>query len=97
MGHQLACKAFFSTVRCLPHAFLSVAVTTFSAVLIRYGDQALFIRRPVFDALGGFADVSLLEDIELVVALSRCKGESYVEISVDVSLILLLHQELYVC
>ena len=28
------------------------------------GDQALFVRRPVFESMGGFADIPLMEDIE---------------------------------
>ena len=36
---------------------------------IATGDQALFVRRPVFDALGGFADQPLMEDIELSLRL----------------------------
>ncbi len=36
-----------------------------------YGDQALFIRRCVFDALGGYADVPFLEDVKLVRDLRR--------------------------
>jgi len=31
-----------------------------------YGDQALFVRRSVFEALGGYADVPLMEDVDLV-------------------------------
>jgi rSAM/selenodomain-associated transferase 2/rSAM/selenodomain-associated transferase 1 len=31
-----------------------------------YGDQALFLRRATFDALGGFAPMPLLEDLDLV-------------------------------
>lgn len=31
-----------------------------------YGDQALFIRRSLFESLGGYADVPFLEDIKLV-------------------------------
>ena len=30
-----------------------------------YGDQALFLRREVFDAVGGFPDLPLLEDLEM--------------------------------
>ena len=30
---------------------------------IATGDQAIFIRRSVFDDLGGFADVPLMEDM----------------------------------
>ena len=32
---------------------------------IATGDQALFVRRSVFEQLGGFADIALMEDIEL--------------------------------
>lgn len=31
-----------------------------------YGDQALFVRRSVFEALGGYAPLPLMEDVELV-------------------------------
>lgn len=31
-----------------------------------YGDQAIFIRRSVFEALGGFADLPILEDYDLI-------------------------------
>jgi rSAM/selenodomain-associated transferase 2 len=30
-----------------------------------YGDQGLFLRKEVFDRLGGFADIPLMEDIEI--------------------------------
>jgi rSAM/selenodomain-associated transferase 2 len=36
-----------------------------------YGDQGLFVRRTVFDALGGFRDLPLLEDVEFVRRLVR--------------------------
>ena len=36
-----------------------------------YGDQALFIRRSCFEALGGYADVPFLEDVQLVRAMRR--------------------------
>jgi rSAM/selenodomain-associated transferase 2 len=31
-----------------------------------YGDQAIFVRREVFRALGGYAEIPLMEDVELV-------------------------------
>jgi rSAM/selenodomain-associated transferase 2 len=34
--------------------------------LLPYGDQALFVRREVFDAVGGFADIPLMEDVAFV-------------------------------
>ncbi|HEV2444661.1 MAG TPA: TIGR04283 family arsenosugar biosynthesis glycosyltransferase, partial [Candidatus Sulfopaludibacter sp.] len=36
-----------------------------------YGDQALFLRRSLFEELGGFADLPILEDYELVGRLKR--------------------------
>jgi rSAM/selenodomain-associated transferase 2 len=39
-----------------------------------YGDQALFVRRTLFEALGGYTEVPLLEDVKLVQALRR-QGE----------------------
>lgn len=35
------------------------------------GDQAIFVRRAVFEALGGYHDMPLMEDIELFNALKR--------------------------
>jgi rSAM/selenodomain-associated transferase 2 len=35
------------------------------------GDQAIFVRRTVFQALGGYADIPLMEDIELSRRLRR--------------------------
>lgn len=35
------------------------------------GDQALFVRRSVFESLGGFADLPLMEDIDLSARLRR--------------------------
>jgi rSAM/selenodomain-associated transferase 2 len=31
-----------------------------------YGDQALFLRRPLFEQLGGYADLPIMEDVDLV-------------------------------
>lgn len=36
-----------------------------------YGDQALFVRRGLFEMLGGYADEPFLEDVKLVRALRR--------------------------
>lgn len=35
------------------------------------GDQAIFVRRRVFDQLGGFSDIPLMEDIEFSIRLKR--------------------------
>jgi rSAM/selenodomain-associated transferase 2 len=36
-----------------------------------YGDQALFLRTDLFQEIGGFAELPVLEDISLVIALRR--------------------------
>lgn len=36
-----------------------------------FGDQAMFVRRTVFDALGGFPEIPLMEDFELSRSLRR--------------------------
>ena len=38
---------------------------------IATGDQAIFVRRRVFDALGGYRDIPLMEDVELCARLKR--------------------------
>jgi rSAM/selenodomain-associated transferase 2 len=41
---------------------------------IIYGDQALFVRRPLFEQLGGFPHISILEDVafcERLIAVTR--------------------------
>ena len=38
---------------------------------VPYGDQALFVRREAFEAVGGFPDVPFLEDVAIARALRR--------------------------
>jgi rSAM/selenodomain-associated transferase 2 len=38
-----------------------------------YGDQGLLISRALYDAVGGFATLPLMEDVDLVRRLSRCR------------------------
>jgi hypothetical protein len=42
---------------------------------IATGDQALFVRRSIFEQMGGFADMPLMEDIEFSRRLKR-KGST---------------------
>ena len=42
-----------------------------SLFTLPFGDQGLFLRRSVFEALGGFPDWPILEDVELVKRLRR--------------------------
>lgn len=48
--------AFCSTVDCL---------------CFRYGDQGIFVRRAIFEQLGGYAEIPLMEDIDLMRRLPR--------------------------
>jgi len=41
---------------------------------VPYGDQAIFMRRSYFVELGGFADISLMEDVELMRRIKRRGG-----------------------
>ncbi len=36
-----------------------------------YGDQAIFVRREVFLKIGGFADIPLMEDVDLIIRLKK--------------------------
>ena len=36
-----------------------------------FGDQGIFVRRPVLEAMGGIADVPLMEDCDLVRGMKR--------------------------
>jgi rSAM/selenodomain-associated transferase 2 len=38
---------------------------------IPYGDQAIFIRRDIFQAMGGFMDCPIMEDVDLMQRLKR--------------------------
>jgi rSAM/selenodomain-associated transferase 2 len=56
-----------------PGLGLIAAMATLRSRLTRipYGDQAIFIRRDHFLALGGYADIPLMEDVELMTRLRR--------------------------
>ena len=37
-----------------------------------YGDQGLFVRRDLFETLGGYRDIPLMEDVEFVGCVRQC-------------------------
>ncbi len=37
-----------------------------------YGDQGFFVRKEIFRALGGFADIPLMEDVDFIRRLKQC-------------------------
>jgi hypothetical protein len=55
-------------LRLAPIAALANLRSTFG---ITYGDQGLFLRRETFVQMGGFAELPLMEDLELVRRLNR--------------------------
>ena len=42
---------------------------------IPYGDQAIFIRRDYFQSLGGFKDIPIMEDVELMRKIKHRRGK----------------------
>jgi len=45
---------------------------------IATGDQAIFVRRELFERVGGFADLPLMEDVELTSRLSRIEPPAHI-------------------
>lgn len=41
---------------------------------IPYGDQAVFVRRSIFDAVGGYRDIPIMEDVDLMRRIRRRGG-----------------------
>jgi uncharacterized protein len=41
---------------------------------VPYGDQAIFMRRSCFEAMGGYPEIPLMEDVELMKRVKRRKG-----------------------
>jgi rSAM/selenodomain-associated transferase 2 len=52
----LGCYAFCSTIDWL---------------CFRYGDQGIFVRHPIFEAMGGYTEIPVMEDIDFMRRLSR--------------------------
>ena len=52
---------------------------------VPYGDQALFLRRETFDALGGFASLPFMEDRELALRARKLGRIALVDIAVETS------------
>ncbi len=48
--------------------------TRFPLPILCFGDRGLFVRRSTFEALGGFPDIPLFEDLEMVRRLARRGG-----------------------
>lgn len=62
-----------------PHPFLRFLTffTRFSWWWARYGDQGLFLHKRTFEALGGFKDIPIMEDVDIIRRLKR-RGRLYI-------------------
>ena len=56
----------------IPFAGIAFAVNLRSRLFkLPYGDQALFTRREIFENIGGFKDIPIMEDVEMVRAFRK--------------------------
>lgn len=52
--------------------FIAMMANMRSALFgLPYGDQGIFVRREIFNKMGGYADIPLMEDVEFIRRLSR--------------------------
>ena len=49
------------------------------------GDQALFVRRKIFDEIGGYPEIALMEDVEFTKALTRRGSLAYLSLPATTS------------
>jgi rSAM/selenodomain-associated transferase 2 len=75
---QLVGGAF--TLRIQSHNVLLRMIATFSTFRSQitrapYGDQVIFLRKSYFDAIGGYKNILLMEDVELMRRIKKEKGE----------------------
>lgn len=50
-----------------------------------YGDQGMFLRKEIFSRIGGFADIPLMEDIEISLRLNKTGKTVFVKQAITVS------------
>lgn len=71
-----ACVGGRFDVRFDRSSFLGTVISTLMNLRSRWsgiatGDQAIFVRRAIFEQLGGFAEIPLMEDVEFTTRLKR--------------------------
>jgi len=72
--------------RSLPFSFISFMANFRSRFFkLPYGDQAIFLRREIFEKLGGFREIPIMEDLELVKGIGRCGTVKILNLSVITS------------
>jgi len=75
---QLVGGAF--TLRIQSHNALLRTIAIFSTfrsqiTRVPYGDQVIFLRKSYFDAIGGYKNIPLMEDVELMRRIKKKNGE----------------------
>jgi rSAM/selenodomain-associated transferase 2 len=71
-GREAGCFRFALDAPGLAARAIAAGVRVRVAIVdLPYGDQALFVRRDVFRALGGYTPLSIMEDVDLVRRLKR--------------------------
>lgn len=60
-----------------PLLTMTAAFTTLRSQITRapYGDQVIFLRKTYFDAIGGYRDIPLMEDVELMRRIKKKEGK----------------------
>jgi rSAM/selenodomain-associated transferase 2 len=55
---------------------VTAALSTFRSQITRapYGDQVIFLRKSYFDQVGGYKDIPLMEDVDLMRRIKKKKG-----------------------
>lgn len=74
---SLACGAFSLGIRHHKKAYRLIefmANRRSKITRLPYGDQAQFFRKAYFESLGGFADIPLMEDVEIMQQVKKRKG-----------------------
>jgi rSAM/selenodomain-associated transferase 2 len=77
-NENLVGGAFTLQIQSKKHLLHMIAVySTLRSRLTRapYGDQVIFLRKSYFDALGGYRDIPLMEDVELMRRIKKKKGK----------------------
>lgn len=67
------------TLRIQPQTFFLKMIAAYSTLRSQisrapYGDQVIFLRKAYFEGIGGYADIPLMEDVELMRRINRRKG-----------------------
>lgn len=74
---QLVGGAFTLQIQSKKRVFSIIArYATFRSQITRapYGDQVIFLRKSCFDAIGGYAEIPLMEDVELMRRIKKTGG-----------------------